>query len=336
MQLPGGHAFRVPARFAMLFVLCVAEAAALAFARLTPRGANTFLIAVVAGAIGLEGWVARMEVARVPSHLDLAGIDRGAIVVELPMIDDYSDTAAMLRATQNGHALVNGFSGYIPPHYGLLQEGLRGFDSSVLGALQQFGALLVFVHQNADEEHRYRDFIEAIPDAHRVLATPGGVLYQLPSRPPPVRPPTDRPLRIATISTSVTLSGDQQAASAMTDGQLGTRWQTPFHQAPGDEVVVTFDHQVAMSSVELDLGEFKGDYPRKLRVSVSEDGEKAAPVWEGSTTGLAMLATLEDRARMPLVIHLPASAHGRQLVLTVVEGHPELSWSIAELKVFGR
>src|SRR5207244_2874804 len=111
---------------------------------------------------------------------------------------------------------------------------------------------------------------------------------------------------------------------------------TPFHQAPGDEVVVTFDHQVAMSSVELDLGEFKGDYPRKLRVSVSEDGERAAPVWEGSTTGLAMLATLEDRARMPLVIHLPASAHGRQLVLTVVEGHPELSWSIAELKVFGR
>src|SRR4030095_13913522 len=112
-------------------------------------------------------------------------------------------------------------------------------------------------------------------------------------------------------------------------------WQTPFHQAPDDEVVVTFDQAVTVSRIEMDLGEFRDDYPRKLRVSVMDDQHDAIPVWEGSTTGLAMLATIEDRARMPIVIHLPPSTRGRQLALTVVEGHPQFSWSIAELRVFG-
>jgi hypothetical protein len=282
-----------------------------------------------------------MEIAPVPPRLDLAGVDRGAVVLELPMVDDYSDTAAMLRATENGHALVNGFSGYIPPHYALLQEGLRTFDASVLAALQRFGALLVFVHQRADEKQRYRDFIEALPDAHRVLTTPAGALYQLPGRPAPSAP-VDGPLRIASIGASLTRGTDQPpgsdkpTASAMTDGRLETRWQTPFHQSPGDEVIVTFDRPVTPSSVELDLGEFKDDYPRKLRISVLDDQQQDTPVWEGSTVGLAMLATLADRRRMPIIVHLTRQVQGRQLALTVVEGHPELSWSIAELKVFGR
>jgi hypothetical protein len=340
MQLPGGHALRVPARFAMLFILCLSQAAALAFARLTPRAAPVSIVAVVCAAIAFEGWVPHMEIAKVPSHLDLAGVDRGAVVLELPMIDDYSDTAAMLRATENGHVLVNGFSGYIPPHYALLQEGLRTFDSSVIDALQRFGAFLVFVHQRGDDQQRYRDFIEDLPDAHRMLTTPSGALYQLPGRPAPPAP-GDGPLHIASIRTSLTRGNDSppgsdKPVSAMTDGLLTTRWQTPFHQSPGDEVIVTFDRPVTPSSVELDLGEFRDDYPRKLRISVLDDRQQSTQVWEGSTIGLAMLATLADRRRMPVVVHLPRPVQGRQLALTVVEGHPELSWSIAELRVFGR
>src|SRR5438067_543019 len=149
MQLPGGHAFRVPARFAMLFVLCLSEAAALGFSRWTIKGAKPTLIAAVASLVLFEGWVGRMEVANVPSPLDAGGLDRGAVVLELPINDEYSDTAAMLRATHNGHGLVNGFSGYLPPHYERLKEGLRAFDPTVLMALQRFGTFMVFVHQGA-------------------------------------------------------------------------------------------------------------------------------------------------------------------------------------------
>jgi hypothetical protein len=90
-----------------------------------------------------------------------------------------------------------------------------------------------------------------------------------------------------------------------------------------------------MSAVELDLGEFNDDYPRKLRIAAIDDAGTSRILWQNSTTGLAMLAELNDRSRRPLTIDLPASPPARKLVLTLVEGLPEFSWSVAELKVFG-
>ena len=348
MQLPGGHAFRVPARFAMLFVLCLAESAALAFSHLTagtpvrdgqplpvdvPRTwfrARTLATVAVCLAVGSEGFVADMNVARTPAALDLAGLDRGAVVLELPIVDDYSDTAAMLRATQASHTLVNGFSGYVPPHYNLLKDGLAAFDDSILKALQQFGPLFVFVHQDVDPDQRYRDLVGDLPDAHRVLTTATGSLFQLPSR-RASRVDSDAAQPIAAIHAN---AGELHVAE-MIDGDLTTRWQTPFHQMGGNQVVVALDHPATLSRVELDLGEFKDDYPRRLRVSVEEPGRPSVTVWEGRTMGVAMIAALTDTRRMPLVFDLAPIARGRQVILTVLDGHPEFSWSIAELKVFG-
>src|SRR6185503_17251704 len=135
--------------------------------------------------------------AKVPGAVDLAGLDRGAVVLELPMADLYSDTQAMLRATQSPHTLVNGFSGYSPPHYDLLQEGLGSRDASALRALQHFGPLLVYLNLDADPDERHRNFIGDLPDAHRVLTTPSGLLFQLPARQSPAT--IGRSLQIASI-----------------------------------------------------------------------------------------------------------------------------------------
>jgi hypothetical protein len=338
MQLPGGHAFRVPARFAMLFALCLAQAAALAFDHLmatwkTGRsalpGVRTLSTAAVCLAVGGEGFVMNMGVGRVPTPIDLAWSDRGAVVLELPIVDDYSDTAAMLRATQTPHTLVNGFSGYVPPHYNLLREGLAAFDDGILRALQEFGPLLVFVHQDADPDQRYRDLVGDIADAHRVMRTPAGTLFQLPSR-DPTRMATDQQVSIAGIHANAA----ELHAADMIDGDLSTRWLAPFHQTAGNQVTIRLDRPAALSRLEMDLGEFKDDYPRKLRVTV-QDPQSPVTVWEGRTTGTAMIAALTDRRRMPLVFELAPQIRGRELILTVLDDHPELSWSIAELRVFG-
>lgn len=331
MQLPGGHAFRVPARFAMLLSLCVAAGAGLGFARLPLAGSSARRLAGIAvcAAVLFEGFVFEMGVANVPPSVDFAGLDRGAVVLELPMNDDYTDTAAMLRATQTGHLLVNGFSGYMPPHYGLMKEGLGMFDESVLRALQQYGPLLVFIHEERDTDHRYRDFIENMPDAHRVRTGAAGSLYQLPTRAPEAQQ-VARQLPIKAVAASQ----GQASAAAMLDGDLSTRWQTPLHQTSGDQVVVTFDAPVTISRLEMDLGRFKDDYPRKLRITLGEPGEPPTTIWESRTTGLAMAAVLSDRPRMPLSFNV-RRATGRQLVFAVLDGHMDFSWSIAELKVFG-
>lgn len=335
MRLPGGHAFRVPARFAMLFVLCLSVAAALAFTRLRRGVASARQAAgtaVLCAAIALEGFVLKMGAAPIPSRIDFAGMDRKAVVLELPMTDDYSDTAAMLRATYTGHALVNGFSGYLPPHYLMLQEGLRQRDRSVIEALQRSGQLLIFVHRSGDADGQYRQFLDRLPEIQLVSEAEGGALYRLPWRAPAARAPADRPVLIASITTN----GDPQGVSLMTDGSLSTRWQTIEHQAPGDEIVIAFDRPATISSVELDIGEFKEDYPRKLRVAIVDEQGATRILWQNSTTGLAMLAALNDPVRRALTIDLPASTPTRQLILTIVEGHPAYAWSIAELKVYGR
>ena len=331
MALPGGHTLRVPARFAMLFMLCLSAAAAFAFARLTRRGATAPLVAGLAIAIALEGWVPKLNLAAVPPMISLGGLDTNAAVLELPSQDLYRDTAAMLRATAHGHPVVNGFSGYGPPHYAVLQEGLRTFDASVLTALQQFGPLIVVVDRAYDDNGHYADFMEHVPDAEWVLRTGIGPAYVLPAA-PPAAPVVGGPLSVA----SVAASGNDGIAHFMIDGVLATQWQTVGPQTAGDQVVITFDRPVTISRLEMDLGAFQVNYPRRLRISVADHHEPPVVVWEGGTAGAAMLAALADPVRTPLAIDLPRLAHGRQLFLTLAATDPVVYWSIAELRVFGR
>jgi hypothetical protein len=328
MELPGGHAFRVPARFATLFILCLSTAGALALTHVTLRP-RAWLAFALAATIAIDGWVPRMHMAPIPPIVNFAGLDRGAVVLELPMVDQYSDTAAMLGATESGHVLVNGFSGYEPPHYGLLQDAVRRFDPSILVALQRIGPLLVFIHQG-DLHDKYTEFVEQAPKAHRVQTTAAGTLFQLPGISGSRDPDQTRAI------SAITLANDDSATAAMVDGNLETRAVTAVPQAPGDQLVITFDKAIVSSAVELDLGRFEADHPRTLRISAANPGAPPWLVWEGGTRGAATVGVLDDRTRRALTIDLPLSPPARQLILTIVEGDASSRWSIAELKVFGR
>lgn len=61
--------------------------------------------------------------------------------------------------------------------------------------------------------------------------------------------------------------------SAMTDGNIGTRWETPF-QEPGMYVEVTLDDEYSLCGVTLETGESPWDYPRELKIFGSLDGEE--------------------------------------------------------------
>ena len=122
----------------------------------------------------------------------------------------------------------------------------------------------------------------------------------------------------------------------MTDGDITTRWVTPKGQLTGDQVTIDLDHTSRLSRVELSLGGFRGDYPRRLRVDVADGGAPPQTVWEGSTAGLTMLAAMADPARTPLTIDLPAGTAGRSIVLTLLSDEAKAGFSIAELRVFAR
>src|SRR4029453_5426820 len=163
MALPGGHALRVPARFATLIGLCLAQAAALALMRLTRGCPRVPLVATLVFAIALDGWVPKLKTKPVPAPVDLAGLDGGAAVLELPNADLYADTGAMLRATRHGRPIVNGFSGYEPPHYAFLRQAVQAKDASAFEALGRFGPLLVVVDRARDEGTANRHFVSSCP-----------------------------------------------------------------------------------------------------------------------------------------------------------------------------
>jgi hypothetical protein len=332
MELPVGGALRVPARFAMLVVLCLGQAAAIGYSRLTPVGARRGLVAALAAVILAEGWVLRMKTDVVPSPADLSSVDRRSIVIELPVVDHYTATAALLRQMHHRHPIANGFSGYGLPHQGIFEFGLRELDESVLAAYQTMGPVAVLVTPDRGDDRPALELMDRLADAKRTARWPGGSLYQLPERKQAVDRVSDQVLRIAVIA----LSGPDPKPSLLEDGDFSTRWEAVADQERNDQVRLTLAAPATLTRVELDLGNYGLEYPRRLRVSVGRDRASVTPVWEGKTAGLALLGALKDRHAMPITIDLPPGTVGQEILLSLLEEHPTFSWSIAEIRVYGR
>ena len=179
MLLPGGGTLRVPSRFAMLFALCLGQAAALAWTRLIPRARVAPLALAAALAVLADGW-AIVAVEKVPRAVDVAALGPAAVLLEWPITNLFGDTKALLNATMHGRTMVNGYSGYSPPHYGPLASGTRTMDAHVLDALRQARPLGIYIDPDRDADGRYRTLLEAQPGVTRV-ASSTGALFVLPA-----------------------------------------------------------------------------------------------------------------------------------------------------------
>jgi hypothetical protein len=329
MELPGLHALRVPARFGTLFVLCLGQAAALAFSRMTPHGARPPLVAMLAVAVLLDGWIPSLPVAPTPPPLELAAGPAGrTAVLELPSQNVFGETAAMLRSIAHGLPIANGFSGYAPPHYFALQEALAAGDPNALEGLRQVADLLVLVHTARDPEGRVERQVLAATGAELLRTTTVGPVYRLPAQ--PARPRQGVPLPIARLRATV----NPELVPLMTDGRWDTHWHSGVLE-PGVRLEILLSRPAAISRLELDLGSAALHFPRRLRVEVGGIVGNASPIWEGTTTGLAALALLEAPRRGPIAIALPAGTRGGRIVVELVGGHATLSWAVAELRVLG-
>lgn len=179
MTLPGGHSLRVPARFAMPMMLCLSQAAAFAWVKLAGPGTRAPILAVVAAAIAIDGWMPVLKTDPVPPPLDLSGLDTATPVLELPLADTYTETTAMLRATLHGHPLVNGFSGYLPAVYQRRRELLQALDPEALLPVRALGPLIVVVNTPSDGDGRIRAYISGMPGAQLVRETDVGPVFLL-------------------------------------------------------------------------------------------------------------------------------------------------------------
>jgi hypothetical protein len=170
--VPGFDGLRVPARFAMIvaFMLAVLAGYGAQAATRYRAGRAALIVAstmflleatqipfTVNGLERLRGFTtpeARLyRPARAPAvYHEMARQPPASVLVELPLGQPDYDLRAMYYSTVHWRAIVNGYSGFFPPHYGQLAAAFSemGRHPEVsLQALRASGATHAIVHEGA-------------------------------------------------------------------------------------------------------------------------------------------------------------------------------------------
>jgi hypothetical protein len=328
MWLPGFDGLRVPARFWMIGALCLSVAAGIGYARLVAADGRRrrLALALVAAAVLIESWPRAMPMAEAPARASiLDNPDTPAIVLELPM-DVAGDPAALFRAVTHRRRTFNGMSGYEPPHYFLLREGIERREPAIFEALTSLGAVDVLVDQTRDPGGRYTRLLGAMAGAVRTRDEGGRIVVRLPARP---AAPAGTRIAIAGLRSD---AAEHDLAAAI-DGQPDT-WWVVGPQQKGQSITIDLGGVHDVIRVEQDVGPAFLAYPRELRIDVSVDGLAWDAAWQGSMLAAALAGAMEDPVRNPL--RFTFAARRARFVRLQQLGESGAPWRVAELRVFGR
>lgn len=298
--LPGFDGLRAPARFAMLAVLCLALASSLAFRRLAPSRcvARWAFAAVIVAGLSIDGWMRAMPLAPPPGRVILPEAPH-SVVVELPVDEGIVSTAAMYRAMSHGRPLINGYSGYTPPHYSILSLALRRHDPSVLPELARGRPLVIAINERYDQDGAFRRLVEGLPGVQRQGLSSAGALFVLPAGALARVAPTGEALPMSVV--------EHEREHAQID--LGS--------------------QRTVRTVAFPLRWHYAELAERLVIETSIDGATWTTAWEEWTGGLALAGALENALENPVRITLP------DVTARYIRVHPAPRWMTRELKVFG-
>lgn len=332
MLVPGVDGVRVPARFWMLAALCLAVAAGLALRHLAARWPKlaTAVPVLASLLVVVEAWPRPIPLWRPPdarpSH------SRGVARLELPVNPEH-DRTALYRAIEHRRPTFNGYSGYFSPHYWALQYLLEQHDPAVLTRLSAFGNVEIVVDHADDRAGQWRRFVSAHPQVEQVFSNADYTAYRLQrgAHVGPLPQVDGNPVGIQ----SFTAKDNQGLVSAMTDGDLITRWHAGRAQEAGDALTADLGSTREITGVRMLIGGYVADFPRQLRIETSGDGQSWNEAWSGNTALLALSAAIEDPGRITLPFPFAARS-ARYVRFTQTGNEGTYYWSIAELEIVGR
>jgi hypothetical protein len=333
MYLPGFSTLRVPARFWMMTTLSLAVIGAIVFDHLAGRlgRARSAIAAVIAIGVLADTWMTAMPLAAVPQPFAALGCDARAAgpIMELPLGDPYADVAAMYRQMSHGRPVLNGYSGYFPPHYTALRSGLALLEPGVLTQLAAYGVTEVVVDRERDARGPWEKYVSSHPLATHVCTEGKQSLYRLTAPAAAAMPAQGAVIPVARLSANV----NPDLTPAMVDGDLATRWQSG-PQGDGMRVDIELGQLQTVQGLDVSLGRFVEDFPRSVVIEVSEDGRQWQQVWKGGSAGLALIAAFDPDGRAPMKYRFaPVQALVIRMRLTADD--EIYYWSIAELRVVG-
>jgi hypothetical protein len=341
MYLPGFDTVRVPARFGLLMMLCLSAAAAIACTRLFPL-ASRGRTAVLALAVLVEGWIV-MPVAALPAPLAVPQriLNANAAILELPVSASFeANTIALYNQLHHHRPVINGFSGYLPPHYFALYMALDDLDATALDAVRAQFPVGIYVDAVRDKprpgdeqpnpEGAQLALVAGMPGVELVEKTAGGSWFLLPQHAPPADP---IPAGAAVKPSGVEVTATPEYAAALTDGDPSTRWFGAIHgESATDTITLNFSQPIHPGIVEIDQGNWAASYPRDLEIVAVTDAGRVT-LYRGSLAEKAILGALASKdvpIRIPIA-NAPATAR-----LELISHPParKFTWSVAEIKIY--
>jgi hypothetical protein len=176
MHVPGVQSIRVPSRAWLPATLCLAVCAGFGAAWLAARRRMRWVIAPLAVLIVAEGWFVG-PVMQVPTALPLY-IPANAQVLDLPLTANYGNADPQYLAVMGNYRVINGYSGYAPPHFGALRNALADHRPEAFVPFRERADLYVVFRP--DLEAQFVTWFEGLHEAQRVIDFGNWKLYRLP------------------------------------------------------------------------------------------------------------------------------------------------------------
>jgi hypothetical protein len=327
MLIPGGDGLRVPARFWMVAVLCLAVVAALFVAdvlkRRQGRGATLF-VALVAVCVLADGWVNAIPVQPLPPSVPNPAALAGRTVLDLPM-GDYPDIGAQYRAVLGGWRTINGYSGFAPLYYPMLTEAANEHAPDLFDPLQELGELDVVVRRDAAADQA---LVRALPDVITTAEDDTFTQFRLPEK-RHRQYGTGRRVPIASVSSTCAPAGVGRAI----DSKASTEWVCGPEMS-AEALLIDLGREQDAGGLRYDAT-FGNDVPRQLIIETSIDGVSWMPARQGSAWGAAISAAMRNEQTLPMWFPFEPR-RARYVRLSRPAQEKEYYWRITELEVWTR
>jgi hypothetical protein len=288
--LPGFNGIRVPARFFMVAALCLAIAAAVAFAHLRTRVRRPALLTgIVFVGLFVDGAIAGMPLGVPPGRLPI--IEHDVRLLTLPFDDHLASIRTMYQSMALGAQVVNGYAGYVPEEADVVAWALNRRDPTLLTELRRGRPLYVLV-ETSDATGSWTAFMDSQPDAARLGVSSGGLMYRMAPTP----------------AQSIIVPGASLNPAAIT--------RTP------DGLTADLGAPHVVRFVELKTWGELVRLPASLVVQASLDGVSWRTVSDERPGGAALVGATEDPRSVPVRVVLP-DVNARYIRVNAPAFHPQ-------------
>jgi hypothetical protein len=327
-MLPGFDSLRVPARFWLLSVLCLAIVAGMGIAALLRGRARSGAAAVIlltAAGLMSDGWTT-MVWEPAPGGVPAPGVLAGQVVVEPPTGGDYKhDAAAIFRAVTGGWTSVNGWSGYAPVYYGALADAWRAGEPGGLLPFQRRGPLHVVASRSTPA---LLELIEQQPGAVRTADNDRAVQFRLPAVPAPPAGEAGERVQIRAVESPCSTTLVPLAA----DGDNRSAWRCDL-QDERQYLTIDLGRVTGVGRLVHVQHTYVSELPWGLRVSTSEDGTTWRQGWSGPVFAEAIEGGLANPTSLRIALPFEPRA-ARYVRVQRIAFDPKKAWAVAELEVW--